>query len=105
MPDRLDEIMRDAEARGLFEDLPGHGEPIDLFEDPNVPPELRTLYRILKDNGIAPAEVQDLQHIARLETALLDVKDPARRARLRNEINVRRATVDLRIARMKERGY
>lgn len=103
MRNTLDEIFEDAQRRGLFDDLPGRGEPIDLEEDPNVPPELRTMYRILKHNNISPGEVQELQRIANLEKKLHMVKDTEMRARIQREISTRRATVEARLARLRER--
>lgn len=62
--------IREARARGDFEDLPGRGRPLPLDDDPLVPEEVRVANRILKNAGYVPAEVQDLSEINRLIAAL-----------------------------------
>ncbi|NIG81705.1 DUF1992 domain-containing protein [Klebsiella sp. Ap-873] len=48
----------DAQRNGEFEGLVGSGEPILLDDDSHVPPELRAGYRLLKNAGCLPAEMQ-----------------------------------------------
>ena len=58
----IDEIVeaqiRQAIARGDFDDLPGVGKPLALEDDTLVPEELRMAYRILKNAGYVPEEVR-----------------------------------------------
>ncbi|MCG3143940.1 MAG: hypothetical protein HONDAALG_01318 [Gammaproteobacteria bacterium] len=48
----------EAIGRGEFDGLPGSGRPLDLDEDMTVPEELRVAYRILKNAGFLPREVE-----------------------------------------------
>ncbi|SMG61269.1 DUF1992 domain-containing protein [Cedecea sp. NFIX57] len=48
----------DAQRNGEFEGLVGSGEPILLDDDSHVPPELRAGYRLLKNAGCLPAQMQ-----------------------------------------------
>ena len=57
--------IEEAIARGEFDDLPGAGRPLELDDDPLVPEELRVAYRILKNAGYVPPEVQALNEIAK----------------------------------------
>jgi hypothetical protein len=50
--------IEQALARGELDDLPGEGRPLDLDDDALVPEDLRMAYRILKNAGYAPQEVQ-----------------------------------------------
>ncbi len=50
-----------------FDDLPGAGQPLDLTDDALVPEELRVAYRILKNAGFVPPEVETINEIAQLE--------------------------------------
>jgi len=50
--------IEEALARGEFDGLPDEGRPLDLDDDALVPEELRMAYRILKNAGFAPQEVQ-----------------------------------------------
>ena len=67
----IDEIVeaqiRQAIARGDFDDLPGVGKPLALEDDALVPEELRMAYRILKNAGYVPEEVRLRRDIGDLE--------------------------------------
>ncbi len=69
-----------AQREGAFEDLPGAGQPIDLDDDPLVPEEMRVAYRILKNAGFLPPEIEARREIAGLRAALSALEgEPARR--------------------------
>jgi hypothetical protein len=57
----------EAIARGELDDLPGAGQPLALDDDRLVPEELRVAYRILKNAGFVPPEVDELREIGQLE--------------------------------------
>ena len=59
--------IAEAISRGELDDLPGQGRPLDLDDDALVPEDLRLAYRILKNAGFVPPEVQTLNEIAALE--------------------------------------
>jgi hypothetical protein len=59
--------IAEAIARGELDGLPGEGRPLDLGDDALVPEELRLAYRILKNAGFVPAEVDDLRQVEQLE--------------------------------------
>jgi len=59
--------IEEAIARGELADLPGAGRPLELDDDALVPEDLRLAYRILKNAGYVPPEVQTLNRIAELE--------------------------------------
>jgi hypothetical protein len=59
--------IEEAIARGEFDHLPGAARPLELDDDPLVPEDLRVAYRILKNAGYVPPEVQTLNQIAELE--------------------------------------
>ena len=59
--------IAEALARGELDNLPGAGRPLELGDDALVPEDLRAAYRILKNAGYVPPEVQTLNQIAELE--------------------------------------
>jgi hypothetical protein len=63
----VEQKLLEAVSRGEFDDLPGAGRPLDLDDDPLVPEDLRLAYRILKNAGFVPPEVQSQNEIAALE--------------------------------------
>ncbi len=50
--------ITDALRRGEFDNLPGQGEPLVLDDDSAVPEELRSGYRLLKNAGCLPPELE-----------------------------------------------
>ena len=55
---------------GELDDLPGAGKPLQLDDDSHVPPELRASFRLLKNSGHVPEEVQLRKDIVSLEDLL-----------------------------------
>ncbi|EIC82250.1 DUF1992 domain-containing protein [Serratia sp. M24T3] len=63
----------DAQAKGEFDNLPGAGSPLVMDDDSGVPPELRVAYRILKNAGYLPPEIQDRKEAVDLQILLKQV--------------------------------
>jgi hypothetical protein len=59
--------IEEAVSRGELDDLPGAGRPLELDDDPLVPEDLRLAYRILKNAGYVPPEVEQINQIEKLE--------------------------------------
>lgn len=59
----IDRLIRESMERGEFDDLPGSGQPIDLSENPYEAPELRTVHRLLRNAGFAPAWIEERKDI------------------------------------------
>ena len=70
--------IEEALARGELDNLPGSGRPLELDDDSHVPEDLRAAYRILKNAGYVPPEVQSLNQIAELERLVNDVPQDER---------------------------
>lgn len=66
--------------RGELTDLPGQGRPLSLEDDTCVAPELRLAYRILKNAGYVPEEIEMRREIMGL-AVLIDATDGAERTR------------------------
>lgn len=79
--------IHEAQQRGEFNDLPGAGEPLDLTDDALVPEELRVAYRILKNSGFVPPEIEGLCEIRELRQLLRQVDDADERARIISRID------------------
>jgi septation ring formation regulator EzrA len=71
----VDEVIRQwvqkVEQTGELRNVPGFGEPFE-FNDGflETPAELRMAYKILKDAGYVPAEVEMVQRLAELREQL-----------------------------------
>src|SRR3954464_11151576 len=75
--------IEEALARGDFDDLPGAGRPLDLDDDPLVPEDVRMAYRILKNSGFVPPEVEHIREISGLERVVARDSDADDAARVR----------------------
>lgn len=72
--------IREAALRGEFDDLPGAGQPLNFDDDLLVPEELRMAYRVLKNAGFVPPEVQTLKEIGALERLVQSLGDGEQRS-------------------------
>ena len=89
--------IAEAIARGELDNLPGEGRPLDLDDDALVPEELRLAYRILKNAGFVPAEVDELKQVEQLESLVnsADV-DAATRSRAVRKLALLRTRIETR---------
>ncbi len=87
----VDEIIKQwvaqAERTGEVRKLPGFGEPFK-FDDGflETPAELRMVYKILKNAGYVPAEIELLQRLAALREQLATITDPVQQNELKSKI-------------------
>lgn len=56
---KIQEAMND----GAFENLDGSGRPLSLDEEPFEDPSLRMAHRLLRNNGFAPAWIEESKDI------------------------------------------
>ncbi|HED1419088.1 TPA: DUF1992 domain-containing protein [Kluyvera georgiana] len=81
--------ITDALRRGEFDNLPGQGEPLVLDDDSAVPEELRSGYRLLKNAGCLPPELEQRKEAI----ALADILKGIRREDVRYQELSRRLTL------------
>jgi hypothetical protein len=55
--------IREAMEEGAFDHLDGAGKPLDLRENPFEDPSLRMAHRLLRNNGFAPAWIEEAKEI------------------------------------------
>lgn len=80
--------IKAAMKRGDFDDLPGQGKPLALDDDSAVPEDLRAGYRILKNAGYLPRELQLRQEIRRIADLLQHVDTECERKKLLVKISL-----------------
>ena len=89
--------IQDGIERGYFDGLPGRGRPLRPDDMSGVPSHLRLGYKILRNAGVAPPEVELRREVYRLDREIAATSDPAALAELR------RRDSDLSLAIMLER--
>jgi hypothetical protein len=81
--ERIEKALRE----GAFEELPGAGKPLEYEDDSQIPEELRMAYKILKNSGHIPPELEDRKEIQTLTELLASCPDEQTRYRQIQKIN------------------
>jgi hypothetical protein len=68
--------IREAIDRGDFDNLPGYGHSLELEDLSHVPPELRMAYKVLKNNGFVPEEMELQKEIRSLDELITKCVQP-----------------------------
>jgi hypothetical protein len=97
----VEAIIREAQERGDFEDLPGKGKPIDLSAYFETPEDIRMAYSILKNAGMVPAEVELLQDIAALKDRLEATYEEQERNKIQKTIQEKQLQFNVMMERQK----
>ncbi|MGN7792682.1 DUF1992 domain-containing protein [Enterobacter sp. 22452] len=67
--------ISDAQRKGEFDNLPGSGEPLVLEDDSHIAPELRAGYRLLKNAGCLPPELEQRREAVELADLLKSLRE------------------------------
>lgn len=82
-----EERIRRAMEAGEFDNLSNAGNPINLDEDAFVPEDLRAAYRVLKNAGCLPPELELRKEIVNLKDLIETLDDDAERLKRIRELN------------------
>ncbi|MDA8480815.1 DUF1992 domain-containing protein [Citrobacter sp. Awk 4] len=64
----------DAQSKGEFDNLPGSGKALILDDDSHVPDDLRVGYRLLKNAGCLPPELEQRREAIQLLDILKGIR-------------------------------
>ena len=92
--DLITSKIKEAEADGAFDNLPGAGKPLPEVGDPKS----AYLNRVMRENGVVPEFVALSKEMAALREALRDTADRDERKRLMSQI----AALEPRLATARE---
>ena len=73
--------IQDAAKAGAFDNLPGQGRPLELEDMSHVPEDLRMAYKVLRNAGCLPPELEERKEINRLVDLLEACSDEQERLR------------------------
>lgn len=90
-----EEKIREAMERGEFDRLPGAGKPLALEDDSMVPQELRVAYRILKNAGCLPPELELRKEIVTMKSLLAAIEDDDERRKKLRELEAKLLRLNL----------
>jgi hypothetical protein len=92
-----DEKIKEAIARGEFDNLPGKGKPLDLDAYFATPEHLRMAYSILKSSDIIPEEMELLREIEGLKKSLDSSTTPMEKKALRLQLSEKLTNLNMRM--------
>ena len=84
-----EEKISEAMRRGEFDHLPGKGKPLPPDDMAGVPEELRLSFKLLKNAGMLPEEMQLRKEMVTLEELLAVCRGDGERTKLRGELSVK----------------
>ncbi len=97
----VEALIREAQERGEFDNLPGKGKPIDLSTYFETPEDVRVAQSVLKNAGITSPEVQLLREIAELRQLHAAVADEQKKAEFQKQIQQKQIEFNLLMERQK----
>lgn len=71
----VEQHLAEAQKNGELDNLPGSGKKLALDDDSHVPPELRAAYRLMKNSGFLPPELEMRREAVELDRLLAGI-DP-----------------------------
>lgn len=97
----VEALIKEAQERGEFDNLPGKGKPIDLTSYFETPEEVRLAQSVLKNAGMTSPEVEILKEIAELRQVQEAVTDEAKKQEIRKRIEQKQLEFNLMMERQK----
>lgn len=103
--EQIGQRLLEAQRSGELEQAKSYGKPLDFgdgFFD--TPEELRLPYKILKDAGCVPVEVEMFKQVAALRERLVAATDEAEAAALRARVVELGQRIALRLENLRDTG-
>jgi len=79
--------INEAIQQGEFDDLPGKGKPLELEDLSHVPEELRAAYKLMKNAGVIPEELQLRQEMLTLTDLIAACQHAGERQALHRKLD------------------
>ena len=97
----VEALIKEAQERGEFDNLPGKGKPIDLSAYFEIPEEVRLAQSVLKNAGMISPEVQLLKEIAELRQVQEAVTEEAKKMEVQKRIERKQMEFNMMMERQK----
>ena len=97
----VEEMIKQAQERGEFDNLPGKGKPIDLSEYFEMPEDVRVAQSLLKNSGFKSREVELLNEIAQLRQILPALTDQKKKDEIQKQIQEKKVEFSLMMEKQK----
>ena len=83
----IEERIRKAQKKGVFENIEVSGKPLNLENDSHIAEDLRLAHKILKNANCLPPEIELKKEIKRTEDLLDGMQDTAQKHRTLKKLN------------------
>ncbi|MEQ6375673.1 DUF1992 domain-containing protein [Bacillaceae bacterium S4-13-56] len=100
----VEEKIKQAIRDGDFENLPGKGKPLKLDDMEGIPSDLRVGYKIMKNAGMIPEEMQIKKEMITLEELIATCKDPEQKEEYHRKLNEKQLRFQLMMEKRKLGG-
>jgi hypothetical protein len=100
----VEALIKEAQERGEFDNLPGKGKPIDLTTYFEMPEDVRVAQSVLKNAGMTSPEVELLKEIAGLRQILATLADEKKKKEIQKQIQEKQIEFNLMMERQKKRS-
>lgn len=97
-----EEKIQEAIEKGELDNLPGMGKPLKLDDDSMVPEDLRASYRLMKNAGVLPEELQLHKEMITLRDLIKHCEDEREQEKLQRELSALRLRYQTMMA---QRGW
>ena len=98
-----DEKIKEAIAKGEFDNLPGKGKPLDLGAYFATPEHLRMGYSILKSAHIIPEEMELLKQIEGLKKSLDSCTSQTEKRSIQKQLSEKITNFNMRMERSRRK--
>ena len=95
----VEELIKEAQERGEFDNLPGKGKPIDLSAYFEMPEDTRVAQSMLKNAGFTSREVDLLNEIAELKQVRKALTDERKQQETEKQIREKQLELSLLVER------
>lgn len=105
LEDHIGRALAQSEASGELRSARGYGKPLDLGDGyDETPAELRMGFKILKDAGVVPPEVELMRDIEAMRQSLAAAPDEAAALPLRQRLSEMQQQLALRLEKLRISG-
>ncbi len=106
LPERIaEQKIQEAIDRGDLDNLLMKGKPLSFHSDPRMPRAIRGAYKILKNAGMLPEEMQLRKEIHSLEDLLKACAIDQERTQIARELNEKRLRYEILMERRRNQAY
>jgi len=95
----VESMIKEAQERGEFDNLPGKGKSIDLTAYFETPEDVRVAYSVLKNANITSRETDLLKGIAELRQIVARVANEEKKKEIQKEIEKKQLEFSLMMER------